>query len=193
MKAVNYPYELHFTIEKVDSLNQFLDDCCSIGNLKPVILDLYTNNDTIHQLTTSSIIENVDDDVIYLKNKLIDKNYNITRTKIETVPWNPICKTLENDSRYYYETHYTFLMSKTQANIFKTSFNHTKLRISKNTLKNEDSLKEKLMGTIRTYAPYDVHLQELYNLEYNYDINYTKKITEFALFDSNTSLDNNWI
>jgi hypothetical protein len=196
----DYPYELHLTIDNVDNIDDFIKDCAQIGNLKPVILDLYSKNNTGHQVTTSTYIpagEETTGVSFDLKNKLKQLGYKVIRVKWETVPWHPYATQINplkfKRKEVYFETHYKFELPTFNLDDFKKLYQKGHMRLSKNVLKSDIDGVTQIMGTVRTYFDYDDHKVVLAEVEKDMTVKYIKKISEFAFQDSKRSLDKQWL
>jgi len=97
------PYEIHVTVDlensythkhiNEESLNEFKEDCKSIG-VKPIVIDLeMKDKSSIKDVMTSSKFFG-DNRTAYEESERIAKRlkemgYDVVRNKIETVPWHP--------------------------------------------------------------------------------------------------------
>jgi hypothetical protein len=178
-------------------MQRLIKKCESIKNIKLVILDLYTNGKSHQQVTTSSTIEgNLTDLVIEadrLKTALTKHGYSIIREKYETVTQNPI---IEKSLAFsYIESHISFLVNDDELKSLHQLVLDHDMKLSKNTLKHNVDGIHKIMGTLRTYtSSLDFHNERLAStLQYVNRYKIKKYITEFAFYDSNTALDDDWL
>lgn len=97
------PYEIHVTVDlensythkhiNEESLNEFKEDCKSIG-VKPIVIDLeMKDRSSMKDVMTSSKFFG-DNRTAYeeserIAKRLKDMGYSVVRNKIETVPWHP--------------------------------------------------------------------------------------------------------
>ena len=97
------PYEIHVTVDlensythkhiNEESLNEFKEDCKSIG-VKPIVIDLeMKDKSSMKDVMTSSKFFG-DNRTAYeeserIANRLKEMGYDVVRNKIETVPWHP--------------------------------------------------------------------------------------------------------
>jgi hypothetical protein len=199
-----FPYEIHLTLEDVTNIDALSDYCKKIGNVKPVILDLYTNKNTYHQVTTSTTLHDLDnanlamDHAIHLVQNFSIAGYKVSRVKLETVPWNPMTRgDTTTQKNTYFETHYTFEVDEKREVELRKTCGQGKLKLSRNCLKVDKEGTKKYMGTLRTYNnPLTIHEEELHDAERwmaDNDFNFLKKITEYAWYDSNVRLDKEWL
>lgn len=191
-----YPFEIHLTIDHNGFENIFLEMCTEIG-CKPIILDLEGET----QVTTASVIYGSPSEamaeaerIAALFATLFTYEFDVKRIKIETVPWHPMTKVY--DPHNYYETHFTFISDENEMERIKDHCKKFDIHMSKNTLKHDVDGMKKFMGTLRNYTSLDGHN---YNVELALkylkinNIKSTKIVTEYAFFDTNKQLDNQWM
>ena len=183
----NIFHEVHITVEHKKS---FEKDCISL-NVKPIIIDMGENIPT-HSMTSSTYKDNSDSQVlaksIILKNKLEALDYTVQRLKIETVPWHPDGSNPKDFQ--YFEAHFAI-----EGDISKEDLKKYNLHKSKNLLKKSTGSVQML--TYRLFEAdtlmFNLKVDNLITkLEY-LNVNVIKTIREFAIYDSNVSLDNAWL
>jgi NTP pyrophosphatase (non-canonical NTP hydrolase) len=196
-----YPFEIHLTLEgKRASVDSLEHTCQKIGNVKPIILDLYTKEGIQGQTTTSSAYygdaSGAFDYMGRLVNQFNSEGWRVTREKIETVPWHPMTVKHKNDGKNYFESHLTFIVTDEEKPTIDHYCDLYGVRLSRNALKHDVEGLIKFMGTIRTHESKEAHEIRLnYILQYlaNNNIVPSKIVTEYAYYDSNEKIDNVWI
>lgn len=183
----NIFHEVHLTVKHKIMFEQ---DCKSL-NVKPIIIDMGPNIPT-HSMT-SSTYENKSDSEVYtsalnLKNKLENLGYEVQRLKIETVPWHE--QGYNPNPNQYFEAHFSI-----EGEISNEDLKKLNLHKSKNLLKKDNELIQML--TYRVFSVdnllFNMQVDTLITqLEY-LNITVNKTIREFAIYDSNRSLDDNWL
>jgi hypothetical protein len=186
-------YEIHVTVDHKES---FVEDCYSIG-VKPVVIELGTGIPS-HSMT-SSTVKGGNDTTVFVTARSISKalediGYTVKRVKIETVPWHPKASCPEPGQ--YFETHFAVknLNYTSSKNLRHLSY-HLGLHYSSNLLKKSDDSAQML--TLRkknvdyeTYRDIAVSMEQAL-LTYNFKLD--KVITEFALYDTNEKMDDQWL
>lgn len=180
-------HEIHITVDHKDS---FEEDCKNL-NVKPIIIEMSSKIPT-HSMTSSTLKNTSDRDVMInaqaLGDSLKSLGYNVQRIKIETVPWHPMAQIPSN--LQYFEAHFAIEGSISNENLKKL-----KLHKSRNLLKKSTGSVQMLTFRIyninssifkETVDNLTLKLEEL-------DVKVLKTIREFAIYDSNTSLDNQWL
>ena len=180
-------HEVHLTVEHQDT---FEEDCKSL-NVKPIIIDMGSSIPT-HSMTSSTYANNSDSEVytkaLNLKNKLEELGYEVQRLKIETVPWHAQGYNPKSDQ--YFEAHFAV-----EGSISTEDLKRLNLHKSKNLLKKNESLVQML--TYRLFNSdsllFNMKIDSLITkLEY-LNVTVLKTIREFAIYDSNISLDDQWL
>ena len=194
-----YPFEIHLTV-LVKYLNGFVDWCNHQGDIKPIVLDLYHDDVTDIQVTTSSVIFGSLDDAIIKMKELVERTEKhgakVIREKIETVPWHPAITEKNELKGKYFESHLPlFFNSKKELDEFRVKCPF--LHISKNTSKPDINGCIKVFMTHRS-APGGTlreHNFELMGFAFLLDSPHRagKIITEYAVLDSNEELDAKWL
>jgi NTP pyrophosphatase (non-canonical NTP hydrolase) len=196
----NYPYEIHLTVDKISDINEFILDCNTLGNIKPIILDLETTEGSEQQITTSSVVmgdyNKARESMAKLVRQMTKLGYVVIREKIETVPWHPVTI---SEGGIYYESHLTFVIHKHKLNYLRDLCKDLGVHLSRNSLKatlDDDMIK--IMGTYRSDHPDEdgrTHEQELKIILESLKIIATpiKVITEYAVYDTNQKIDDRWL
>ena len=180
-------HEIHITVDHKDS---FEEDCKNL-NVKPIIIEMSSKIPT-HSMTSSTLKNMSDRDVMInaqaLGDSLKSLGYDVQRIKIETVPWHPMAQIPSNFQ--YFEAHFAVEGFISDENLKKL-----KLHKSRNLLKKSTGSVQML--TFRIYNINDSIFKEVVDnlilkLE-GLNVKVIKTIREFAIYDSNTSLDNQWL
>lgn len=182
-------FEVHITVNTTD-VNKFVSDCKNIG-VKPIVIETIIGN---NQVMTSSVHEGYDylNVMNAIKFGLLKLKYDVVRCKIEAKPEQEI-----NPNFIYFETHLRLKLNK-NANydhIFSIC-KERKFHVSRNLFK-KDSEYNYQMITYRQYEP-NIHSFNLVvdsmktYLDKN-NIVYDKVEIEECIYDSNVSIDENWL
>ncbi len=196
----NLAFEIHITVDNIQDIDTFKVDCEKIS-VKPIILDLYNNNNVIKDIMTSSVFIGTTKNAHEYSNgisiSLENMGYKVLRQKIETVPWHPASYhshklSIKNTS--YYETHFAFSEAD---DIVEFSKKHN-IKISKNLMKKNNNNIQ--MGTYRissnlmSIASFEQKVSDIVNDGIDNNITILEKpIIEYALYDDNKEHDREWI
>lgn len=185
-------FEIHVTVDS-SNIESFKKDCNEIG-CKPVLIELDCKEQKLEQLMTSQKFRgrNWKNEVNNIRNKLINKKYNISRIKVEINP-----QILFEESIKYLESHIRVKINNNQEEILSLLCSKLNFHKSKNKFKKIDKDNYYLMCTYRTY---DLNLEKFnfivnefkQNLDKFY-IKYDKIEIEGCILDTNETLDKNWI
>lgn len=190
-------HEIHITVEC--DRDKFIDTC-KYFNIKPLSIELDSYNGVETHHMTSEIIKGSRQETFKVANKIIDvftsNNIDILRIKIETN------KDPEQDDRGYFEGHLSFEffeelkpkfdeIAKSVRDLAKVD-----LRISRNPFARKGEF-VKWMITHRDYDERERNnfLKKLDLLKVIFTNNLfppKKLIAEYAWYDTNLALDNNW-
>lgn len=208
VNEVNYytkdiPYEIHITVSTSD-IQQFKDDCKEI-NVKPIVLDLINNQNTISDVMTSSIVVGDNNTAIQsmksISNFFKTKNYTVIREKIETVPYHPAAPNKLNPKmpdNCYFESH---LNVKTSVDLFEKlkliAYNHN-AHVSQNVFKKFDDGTCIIMVTLRynnlIIEDFKIKLQNLIDsIAKCNEFILMKSIVEFSIYDTKIQHDSQWV
>lgn len=190
------PYEVHITVNMCDII-QFKEICKAL-EVKPILLDLVHHDKITPDLMTSSHFLGTDKSVLdythQLQIKLKDAGCVVLRSKIETVPSHPSAPQSDLDEIHansYFESH---IAIKSDSSQVRDIANKHGAKLSKNKMKKGNYSVQLL--TIREYSHRMSFESKLKNflLELDeYFIDYDKPIIEYALFDTNTKHDEEWM
>ena len=180
-------HEIHITVEHKKS---FEEDCKSIC-VKPIIIEMSSEIPN-HSMTSSTLKNNSDKEAMDyatgLKEILESKGYTVTRVKIETVPWHKDAS--DPYLNQYFESHLAI-----SGDISDSDLKRLSLHKSRNLLKKES-------GTVQmlTYRRRDINnvtfnslVNQLVETLESLNVTVIKVIREFAIYDSNESLDSKWL
>lgn len=196
-------YEIHVTV-KTNEINKFIEECGAIG-VKPIVLDLQKldGSGAIQDVMTSSKVTGNDNDAFVemtrVSESLQNKDFNVVRKKVETVPWHP--KALvhdENSEEGYFETHIPIVVNRDELDSLRTVSRCLSAHMSRNPFKETNDGRIVQMLTLRKSCNSELFKtwfkKTLLNLERNYGF-YCQKVPdiEYALYDSNVQHDAVWI
>ncbi len=204
-------FEAHITLKNTEELQNTtnFENFCKDNFIKPIFIELERGN-TPKQIMTSSLhkgnFDEVKKEVESLAQKMEAQNYQVIRLKIEAHPENtgiPITQNdiLEHQKKNYFEAHYKILLPLTDSNSSKKQLvilcQKYQAHLSKNAFKKQkNNLEERFVtkriykaGKKEAYQTFDKLHQELE--KQSYQIN--KKIIEYCVWDSNQSVDDNWL
>ena len=184
-------FEIHITVD-TDNLESFKNDCAII-NVKPIIIESENNGKFEYQTMTSSKYEDIN--YVNTLNKSLDFlsiNHKILRSKVEIQP-----EFEKHFSHLYYESHFRLKLNNDfDKNIIKNLCLKYNFHLSKNVFKQYDTYYYQMI-TYRnnniTYDDFIVHLNNMKTSLYELQINYDKIEIEECIYDSNISIDNNWL
>lgn len=197
-------FEVHITVDE-GRLEEFKTDCLLIG-VKPILLDLYTNEgDVIKDLMTSSVHKCETDEIFREAEKIVtvfkNRGYNVSRVKIETVPWHPDAPSVKNPRAFnvgqYFESHLAIKCKESDIEKLQKITRINRLHLSKNVFKKNDGEIITIMATLRWYygviEDFKEKLSEMKALIQAAGFEIEKEIVEFTWFDSKIDHDNIWI
>lgn len=204
------PYEIHVTVEAPKNLEWFKSTCEEIG-VKPIIIDLEKNGDLIMSDVMTSSVHFGNNATALLESERIVRalmhgndilQYNVLRTKIETVPWHPAAPSKTNGVKMkegnYFESHLRIVTTedrRPQLENIATSWN---AHLSRNFFKKISENEYIIMMTLRDYNTTSEEFKTTVdNLKYNlinlYNFEVDKIEIEFAIYDTNVTHDIDWI
>jgi hypothetical protein len=188
-------FEIHITVN-TQNIDKFKTDCNSIG-VKPIVIDLQDNNENsiMMDVMTSSKHRCPNYKLIssYLKNKLINLNYDIKRVKVEV---NPFYYNIKNvTGELYYESHVRVIANNYNKDNLKVICKNNGYHLSKNVFKKIDDDNFYIMSTIRCY---NTDLETFKNKIDNFiseinGFNYDKIEIECCIYDTNINHDSDWL
>lgn len=199
-KVDQHRHELHITVEGSD-VDKFKQDCFFI-QLKPVLIAMQKSGGGVfhHLMTTHGFIGTPANAIMKINDQareLTSRGHKVVRRKIETTLDSTIAE--QALSGQYYESHIAIYIDRKNLNELQDlerviEYSTHGLLLSRNAFK-EDSEKMTYMATLRR--------KELMRNEYRVELASTidtlskrfkiaKVISEFAWFDSNLRLDDNW-
>lgn len=204
-------FEAHITLKNTLDLQntEKFEKFCINNSIKPIFIELERGN-TPKQIMTSSLhegnFEQIKEDVKNLAAKMEDQNYEVIRLKIEAHPNNTgipstTSDILENQKANYFEAHYKILLPFSSSSDSKQELislcENYQAHLSKNAFKKrEDNFEERFVtqriykvGKKEAYQSFDKLQNALEKANYQID----KKIVEYCVFDTNESVDDNWL
>lgn len=201
-------FEAHITLKNIEDLQNTanFEKFCKKNSVKPIFIEL-ERGDMPKQIMTSSLhkgnFDEINEEVKNLAAKMELENYEVIRLKIEAHPENTGIPPTTNDilpsqKDNYFEAHYKILLplstSKKQLISLCEQYQaHLSINAFK---KRNDNFEERFVtkriykvGKKEAFQAFDNLHQELE--KQNFKIN--KKIVEYCVFDSNESVDDNWL
>lgn len=200
------PFEIHVTVELESSeIPRFVDVCKSIG-VKPIVLSLQ-NLDRAHvmeDVMTSSTVFGTNSTAFAESTRigaaLERADFNVVRTKIETVPWHPAAPQSEVDlmpTDCYFESHVAVHTSADRQVELAEIAQECGAHMSRNVFKVLSDNRFVQMLTIRwcsgTYPYFDKHVDWFISKLEERGFALEKKIVEFSVYDTRVSHDSKWI
>lgn len=189
-------YELHFTIDTNGRVDEFLKLCDEIF-MKPIILDLDGETQFTTAITLTGDLPWFKRRVKALREIFEGVGFAIIREKYETTPWNPyVPYMIKENNKCYYETHFSFLTTPTERERVNHFCKLYGVHMSRNALRHDQEGLTKYMGTVRDDDDGKAHgdrVNMILMYLSNNGIVPQKTVTEFAFYDSNKALDNNWM
>lgn len=183
-------YEIHVTVD-------YHPDFVSISNyigVKPIVIDL-DGKAPVQQMCSHTLINSNDITAYETAGQIADgyKSYglNVSRIKIETVPWHPHARSPLKEQ--YFEAHFAVDPEVIESEWMLRLEDVYSLKRSSNLMKTGEQTVQ--MYTLRQYETNPYRFQKLVNtIKGKIGKSLVKEtIVEFALYDSNTSLDQGWI
>ncbi len=193
-----YDFEIHITTSDIteDQIHQFEVFCHSI-EAKPILIEL-SKGKFYRQPMISKVLKCKDKPsleklVTNLKSNFLTNGYEVVRTKIEVPPWHRkfVANYYQKESHTYYEWHGKVRLSNEP--LISEICEKFDARLSRNTLKNDTTTK---FITIRDYGneqAANTRIESLKKQLTEHQITIIKEEFEFCIFDSNESLDKDWI
>lgn len=204
------PYEIHITVSApaqhiVFDVDQFKITCCEIG-VKAVVLDLQNRGGkcVMHDYMTSSKHygnnRSAHEEAMRIQRLLIAKGFNVTRIKIETVPWHPMAPRTTDEEMpegSHFESHIPVHIIETDIPTLNNICNELGLHLSQNVFKRLPSGMVVIMTTFRSGShnassfqdAIDHIQQELQRAGFTIG----KSVVEFCVYDTKNGHDTKWL
>lgn len=210
------PFEIHVTVsidghtpKEVDAeLVAFKSSCTHIG-VKPIVIDLQSKLGTsiMHDVMTSSKHFGTNTTALHeakrIANLLTEAQFDVVRTKIETVPWHPAAPKFLSDKmppNCYFESHVPVtLPNDEELQRFRDVCKNWKgVHVSQNVFKRLENGEFVVMATYRVYDgnndKFKAEVDSLITmLQTHGGFKTGKAITEFAVYDTKISHDASWL
>jgi NTP pyrophosphatase (non-canonical NTP hydrolase) len=216
------PFEIHITVKpdkkhgdkEIESMEYFKRVCEMLTvmrgtKVKPIILDLYTSNDTIindvmtsshHFGTNASVYETCKE----LEADLLASGYIVERLKIESVPWHPASPKLEGEvmpKNCYFEAHIPVILHPSDKNRLESTIAEFRktlyLHKSANTFKKHEDGRETIMLTYRDtntiQVDFETNVNNAISFLKNREFEIGKAHKEFSVYDTKISHDAAWL
>ena len=202
------PYEIHVTVDlsSFGSLDSFKAYCIN-HSLKPIVIELEKNSSIVMNDVMTSSVHYGDNNTAMSKpysiaNNMKREDYNVTRVKIETIPWHPAAPSSEDkvfvmpdDS--YFESHIRIVTKKVRKFELEAIAKNYSAHISRNYFKKINDDEYIIMMTLRsttdTREGFKERVEELKSIISEYGFLVDKTEIEFAVHDSNVKHDIEWL
>lgn len=184
-------FEIHITVQTTKELDEFKKDCDEIG-VKPILIDLV---DQEQLMTSSKHRYNGDmrDILVPMYTKLqFDKGYQVKRMKVEKKP-----ESIKDINFKYYETHFRLTLPKgyDRTALIALCYEYN-FRLSRNLFKVSDEFDYQMI-THRTktggLSQFNLLVNKMKTELNNLGIVFDKIEIEECIFDTNESLDYEWL
>lgn len=186
-------YEIHITVEENEVSFMDFGYAFSLSPIK--IANFNSNNQLVnYDFMTSYKVTNDEDPFQIMADlqSIISKEFKIIRSKIETVPWHPLCNMKEIPTGYF-EAHF-----KVEGNFDVRKLNDVGINLYKShRVLSEDIITNTTMLTYReatTRNLFETNVDALKNYFEQNEIKLADKpIIEYALYDTNVEHDKEWM
>lgn len=203
------PYEIHVTVVPDSNgsfaVGLFKDRCASI-RVKAVVLDLQNREGSAvmkDYMTSSKHYGNnrtAYEEAMRIQRELIEFGYNVTRVKIETVPWHPMApRSIDEEMPgcSHFESHIPVHILETDIPLLKDICTELGLHLSQNVFKRLPSGMVVIMTTFRSRShiassfqdAIDYIQQELQRAGFTIG----KSVVEFCVYDTKNGHDTKWL
>lgn len=202
------PYECHITVtldpDQGLTADLFKETCIKLG-VKAIIIDLQDKQGAVKMVDVMTSSKHFGDNrsaYTYahdIAKKLEYAGFDITRIKLETVPWHPAAPVDDQPmpKDCYFEAHIPVTTMPDQLAKLTAVARDLKLHPSRNVFKRYEDGSVVLMLTLRSYVGNFAEFTEELDASATYlksrDWNVGKLITEFSIYDTKVSHDNSWI
>lgn len=217
------PFEIHVTIDGKDiNIENFKENCQSVG-VKPIVIDLELNDDSIIKdvMTSSKYLgdnRTAYEESIRIVDAMKSFGYDVVRNKIETIPWHPAAPRFNTGYKIpngcYFESHIgVSILPSDKAGLkeFVADLNRgcTKygvielggtVKLSQNFFKkSKNGSKFINMLTYRNnMTNLDEFKREVQAIQTHlksshYEYEFEKVEVEYAIYDSNVTHDSKWL
>jgi hypothetical protein len=192
-RKANYPvpYEFHVTV-RTKEIERFKATCAAVG-VKPIVLDLQNQDgeSVMHDVMTSSTFIGDNPGALHEMERiavgLTEANFEVTRKKIETVPWHPAAPDVsavgeapEMPKDCYFETHFGVICTPVRRGELQRIAKQLDAHLSRNIFKKLATAFKKRVDDI------DATLKEM-----GFDVD--KVIVEFSVYDTKVHHDASWL
>jgi NTP pyrophosphatase (non-canonical NTP hydrolase) len=199
------PYEIHVTVRE-SFVEDFRKKCEEIG-VKPILLDLHTQNDGVIKDLMTSSVHIGDNRTAYAEMKRISDalaagGYFVCREKIETIPWHPSAPSARHQNpkmppNCYFESHLNIVCTEERQGALRAVAQGHGAKLSRNVFKKLDGDKFMIMMTLRistgTAESFNEKLDALKHDLGVQGFEIGKTIVEFSVYDTKVSHDAAWI
>jgi len=203
------PFEIHVTVDALmdeKSIEIFKQTCAEI-KVKPIIIDLEKDGKIVMKdAMTSSVHFGDNTSAIKAANEVAKhfkiNGYDVLRVKIETVPWHPAAPS-KNDPEFvmpkdcYFESHLRIITNKESRPVLERIANSYDAHLSRNFFKRINDTDYIIMMTLRDYKIvseiFKSKVENLKKVLNDAGFIVDKTEIEFAVYDTNTEHDIEWI
>lgn len=204
------PYEIHVTVSTpaphvVFDVDQFKIACAEIG-VKAVVLDLQNRGGkcVMHDYMTSSKHygnnRSAYEEAMRIQRLLVAKGFDVTRVKVETVPWHPMAPRTINEEMpgcSHFESHIPVHILEIDIPLLNNICTELGLHLSQNVFKRLPSGMVVIMTTYRSRShtsttfqdKIDYIQQELQRAGFTIG----KSVVEFCVYDTKNGHDTKWL
>lgn len=196
-------YEIHITVINVTPA-EFKQACHELG-IKPIVLQLQSKSaglipDAMTSSKYSGSFVGAQAQSVEIAQALNDRGIETIRTKIETVPWNPLVLRSVGKPGTYFESHLALKINRDvlseKLSILKELCADFDLHLSRNVFKEFDDhiiQMATLREAVTTHEAFATRAKGIVDKINSVGIEVGKLELEFALLDTNEAHDGKWI
>ncbi len=199
------PYEIHITVKATDGQLDMFRSVCEGLKIKPIVIDMECQNDTLRDVMASSTVFGNNRDATYemlrITSSLETVGFIVTRKKIESVPWHPAAPQQGDDTmpnNCYFECHIPVVIHSDNIDRLRMTSNLFGLHISRNAFKQLDDGYQVIMATLRMRNTNHEHFMFHVNrakkglLSSGFQFTDERVAVEFTVYDTNVDHDSQW-
>lgn len=185
-------YEIHVTVNTLEPL--LFEKVCLDNDIKPIIIEFqrHTGGLTETQVMTAQKVKGspleMTREVTRIRKVLRDYGFEVIRTKIETGP--------SDENICYHEAHFQIRTTEDDVDRLRPICESINIHLSRNT-RAKDAHTITMMATHRSYGTdaktFVREAKTIRNSLILNGVNVGKVIAETCIYDSNESVDKNWI
>lgn len=207
------PYEIHVTVaggivvDSAERLEDFKRACAMIG-VKPLLIDMHNSMGKTVMLDTQTSSVHLGDntsaitEVRRISNSLRAGGFKVVREKVEAVPWHPAAPSVLHRNPImpkdcYFEAHFNIVVDDEKLSNLRSREGVYGFHLSRNAFKRISDTEFVMMATKRnyegTFEQFKTECESLVEFLQNDGFVVPKTITEFSIYDTNVSHDEEWI